>query len=150
MGLVQNLKKTLNNLGDKILTELSCQYIRHLAKQTLKKQDNSSLTGFSPNPLTKECQSSTIATSLTGTSEKIIMKETSDIVSHIRKWALNRIDEYDQLSVDRIYDKLAVIDEYYEWITPYDQEIEVITLDEISEDQYDDFVDYMNDGIERG
>ncbi len=77
------------------------------------------------------------------------MKETSDIVSHIRKWALNRIDEYDQLSVDRIYDKLAVIDEYYEWITPYDQEIEVITLDEISEDQYDDFVDYMNDGIER-
>ena len=53
------------------------------------------------------------------------------------------------MPVDRIYDKLSIIDEYHEWINPQDEEIDVVTLDEISKDQYDDFVDYMNDGIER-
>ena len=78
------------------------------------------------------------------------MKETIEIVDHIRRWAIDKIDEYDTMPVDRIYDKLAIIDEYHEWITPQDEEIDVVTLDEISKDQYDDFVDYMNDGIERG
>ena len=78
------------------------------------------------------------------------MKETIEIVDHIRRWAIDKIDEYDTMPVDRIYDKLAIIDEYHEWINPQDKEIDVVTLDEISKDQYDDFVDYMNDGIERG
>jgi hypothetical protein len=30
-----------------------------------------------------------------------------------------------------------------------DEEFEVISLDQITREQYDDFVDYMNDGIER-
>ena len=41
MGLVQNLKRTLTNWVDKILVELSCLYIKQVAKQTSKKQDNS-------------------------------------------------------------------------------------------------------------
>ena len=149
MGLVQNLKKTLNDWGDKILVELSCQYIKHLGKQTTKKQGNSLPTTSLQSPLTKEYQDTTIATSSAGTSEKITMKETIEIVDHIRRWAIDKIDEYDTMPVDRIYDKLAIIDEYHEWITPQDEEIDVVTLDEISKDQYDDFVDYMNDGIER-
>ena len=149
MGLVQNLKKTLNDWVDKILVELSCHYIKHLAKQTSRKQNNSSSTESSPNPLTQGDLPTTIATSSAGTSEKITMKETIEIVDHIRRWAIDKIDEYDTMPVDRIYDKLAIIDEYHEWITPQDEEIDVVTLDEISKDQYDDFVDYMNDGIER-
>ena len=54
MGLVQNLKKTLSDWGDKILVELSSAYIKQLAKQTLKKQDNSSSTESLQNPLTQE------------------------------------------------------------------------------------------------
>ena len=38
MGLVQNLKKTLSNWVDKISVAISCHYIKHLAKQTTKKQ----------------------------------------------------------------------------------------------------------------
>ena len=29
-------------------------------------------------------------------------------------------------------------------------ELEIVTLDEINEEEYNDFVDYMNDGMERG
>ena len=50
-----------------------------------------------------------------------------------------------------IYDQLALIDEFHEWLDINEQDtLEVVTLDEIKEDDYDDFVDYMNDGIERG
>ena len=91
MDLVRSLKKTLNGLVDKILVELSCHYIKHLAKQTLKKQDNSSSTEFSPNPLTVEFPPTIIATSSQGTSEKTIMMETDKIVDHIRDWAKGRV-----------------------------------------------------------
>ena len=69
-GSCPNLKKTLNDWVDKILVELSCHYIKHLAKQTLKKPDNSSSTESSPNPLTQGDLHTTIATSSAGTSEK--------------------------------------------------------------------------------
>ena len=147
MGLVQNLKKTLNEWGDRILVALSSQYIKHLAKQTLKKQDNSSSTGYSPSPLTQEDPSTTIATFSADTSEKTTMK-TVDIVNHIRDWASELVESKD--GVDQIYDRMAIIDEYHEWFDLDDNDIEVIALDEIKEDDYNDFVDYMNDGIERG
>ncbi|BCU96403.1 MAG: hypothetical protein CM15mV12_1640 [uncultured marine virus] len=38
MGLVQNLKKRLNSLVDKILVELSYHYIIQKAKQTTKRE----------------------------------------------------------------------------------------------------------------
>jgi len=148
MGLVQNLKKTLNSWGDKILVALSCQYIKHLAKQTLKKQGNSSSTECSLRPLTPVSLDTTMETSSTDISEKITMKETVDIVNHIREWAVGQVDSKDDF--DDIADRFALIEEYREWFNPEDEDLEIVSLDQINEDEYNDFVDYMNDGIERG
>ena len=147
MGLVQNLKKTLNDWGDKILVELSSAYIKQLAKQTLKKQDNSSSTESLPNPLTQEDLPTTIATSSAGTSEKTIMMETEEIVADVRQWAIDKVQEYNGKGIDRIYDQMAIMAEFDEWFDPK-EDLEVVSLDEISQEQYDDFVDY-SDGIER-
>ena len=144
MGLVQNLKRTLNDWVDKILVELSCHYIKHLAKQTLKKQDNSSSTESLPNPLTQGDLPTTIATSSAGTSEKTIMMETEEIVADVRQWAIDKVQEYNGKGIDRIYDQMALMAEFDEWFDPQ-EDLEVISLDEISKDQYDDFVDYMKD-----
>ena len=144
MGLVQNLKRTLNDWVDKILVELSCHYIKHLAKQTLKKQDSSSPMGFSLNPLTQEDQHTTIVTSSADTSEKTTMMETEQVVMHIRQWAVDKVQEYNNKGVDRIYDSFAIMAEFDEWFEPKD-DLEVISLDEISEDEYDEFTE----GVER-
>ena len=144
MGLVRNLKKTLSDWGDKILVELSCLYIKQLAKQTLKKQNNSSLTESLQNPLTREDLHTTIATSSAGTSEKTTMMETEDIVAHVRSWAIDTIDS--KGNIEEIYDQMAIIDEFHEWLDiNKDDELEIVSLDEISEEEYDSFVD----GIER-
>jgi len=144
MGLVQNLKKTLNDWVNTILVELSSAYIKQLAKQTLKKQDNSSFMESSLNPLTREDQHITIATSSAGTSEKTTMMETEEIVLRIREWAINKVQEYNSEGIDRIYDQMAIMDEFDEWFDPK-LDIEVVTLDEITEEEYDNYVD----GIER-
>jgi len=145
MGLVQNLKKTLNNLVDKILVELSYHYIKQRAKQTLRRPDDSSSIMFLQNPLTTESQRSTIATSSTGTSERTIMMETEDIVAHVRGWALDKIESYDSEDISQIYNQLAIVDEFDEWLQPKTDELEIVSLDEISEEEYDNYVD----GIER-
>ena len=142
MGLVQNLKRTLNDWVDKILVELSCHYIKRLAKQTSKKQDNSSSTESLPNPLTQGDLPTTIATSSAGTSEKTIMMETEEIVADVRQWAIDKVQEYNGKGIDRIYDQMALMAEFDEWFDPQ-EDLEVISLDEISKDQYDDFVDHM-------
>ena len=142
MGLVQNLKKTLNDWVDKILVELSCHYIKHLAKQTSRKQDNSSSTESLPNPLTQEDLHTTIVTSSAGTSEKTIMMETEEIVADVRQWAIDKVQEYNHQGIERIYDQMALMAEFDEWFDPQ-EDLEVISLDEISKDQYDDFVDHM-------
>ena len=145
MGLVQNLKKTLNGWVDKILVELSSAYIKQLAKQTLKKQDNSSSTESLQNPLTQEDLHTTIATSSADTSEKITMMETEQVVVHIRQWAIDKVEEYHGKGIERIYDQMAIMDEFDEWFDPKD-DLEVISLDEISEEEYDEFTE----GVERG
>ena len=144
MGLVRNLNKTLNDWVDKILVELSCHYIQHLAKQTSKKQDNSSSTESLPNPLTQEDLPTTIVTSSAGTSEKTIMMETEEIVADVRQWAIDKVEEYNGKGIERIYDQLAIMAEFDEWIDPK-EDLEIVSLDEISEEEYNDFVD----GIER-
>jgi hypothetical protein len=149
MGLVQNLKKTLNNWVDKILVELSCHYIKHLAKQTTKRQGNSLPTTSLQNPLTTESPSSTIVTSSAGTSEKTIMMETGELVSTVRQWAIDKVQEYNGQGIERIYDQMAIMAEFDEWFDPK-EDLEVVSLDEIKEDDYNDYVDYMNDGMERG
>ena len=144
MGLVQNLKRILNDWVDKILVELSCHYIKHLAKQTLKKPDNSSSTESLPNPLTQEDLPTTIVTSSAGTSEKTIMMETEEIVADVRQWAIDKVQEYNGKGIDRIYDQMAIMAEFDEWFDPK-EDLEVVSLDEISKDQYDDFVDYTKE-----
>ena len=136
MGLVQNLKKTLNNWVDKILVAASCHYIRHLAKQTTKKQDNSSQTTSSQSRLTSESPSTIIVTSSADTSEKITMMETEDLVVKINEWAMDRF-----LEPLPTKDCLAIYQEFQEWLEPHGEDLEVITLDEISEEEYEDFIE---------
>ena len=147
MGLVQNLKKTLNGWVDKILVELSCHYIKHLAKQTSRKQNNSSSTESSPNPLTQGDLHTTIATSSAGTSEKTIMMETEEIVADVRQWAIDKVQEYNGKGIERIYDQMALMAEFDEWFDPK-EDLEVVSLDEIKDEDYNDYVDY-SDGMER-
>ena len=147
MGLAQNLKRILNDWVDKTLVALSSAYIKQLAKQTLKKQDNSSSTESLLNPLTQEDLPTTIVTSSAGTSEKTIMMETEEIVADVRQWAIDKVQEYNGKGIERIYDQMAIMAEFDEWFDPK-EDLEVVSLDEISQEQYDDFVDY-SDGIER-
>ena len=89
-----------------------------------------------------------MATYSAGTSEKIIMVETEEIVSEVREWAIGKVQEYNDKGVERIYDQMAIMAEFDEWFDPK-EDLEVVSLDEITEKQYDDFVE-NNDGIERG
>ncbi len=126
MGLVQNLKKTLSNLAEKILVELSYHYIKQRAKQTTKRHDSFSSITSSQNPLTKESQRSTIATSSQGTTEKIIMNATTeDIVAHVREWSLDRAADK---SISKA-DARAILAEFYEWIDPEEDELEIVSLE---------------------
>ena len=88
-----------------------------------------------------------MATSSAGTSEKIIMVETEEIVSEVREWAVGKVQEYTDEGVERIYDMMAIMEEFDEWFDPK-EDLEVVSLDEITQQQYDDFVEH-SDGIER-
>ena len=127
MGLVRNLKKRLNDWGDRVLAELSSAYITQLAKQTSRKRDSSLSTESSLNPLTTEHQSTTIVTSSPGTLEKTIMKvdSTDDIVAHIREWSIDKVE-----SAESIGNKDAIYKEFEEWIELEDEnELEIISLE---------------------
>ena len=127
MGLVQNLKKRLNSLVDKILVELSYHYIIQKAKQTTKKQDNYLLTKSLPNNLTMEHQRTTIVTSSHDTSEKTIMElnTTEDIVAYVREWAIDKIEESELCG-----DKIALYAEFGDWIDMEEEDdCEIISLE---------------------
>ena len=127
MGLVQNLKKRLNNLADKVLAELSYLYILQKAKQTTKRQDNYSITKSLQSPLTTEHRSTIIVTSSQDTSEKIIMKldTTDEIVSHVRAWSIDKLE-----TAQTIGDKDAIYKEFEEWIELDDiEELEIMSLE---------------------
>ena len=68
---------------------------------------------------------------------------TEDIVAHVRDWAIDTIDS--KGNVEEIYDQMAIIDEFREWLNPKKNELEIVSLDQISEEEYDSYVD----GIER-
>jgi hypothetical protein len=110
----------------RILRALFYHYIKQRAKLTLKKRDNSLLTTSSQNPLTSECPDITIATSSTDTSEKIIMNATTeDIVAHVRSWSIDRAAD---MSIDK-EDARAILAEFYEWIDPEEDELEIVSLE---------------------
>ena len=73
------------------------------------------------------------------------MMETEDIVAHVRGWALDKIESYDSEDISQIYNQLAIVDEFDEWLQPKTDELEIVSLDEISEEEYDNYVD----GIDR-
>ena len=126
MGLVRNLKKTLTNLAEKILVELSYHYIKQRAKQTLERPVNYSKTMSSQNHLTMETQRSIMGTFSDGFTEKTTMNTTTeDIVSHVRDWSLERVADK---SISK-EDARAVLAEFYEWIDPEDDELEIVSLD---------------------
>jgi len=131
MGLVRNLKKRLSNLVDKILVELSYHYIIQRARQTTKKQDNSSKTKSLQSSLTTELQSSTIVTSYQDTLEKITMEQTPEAALYdARKWSMKRIS-----TAEPVADKNAIYKEFEEWIEiePDDEDMEVLYLENLSE-----------------
>ena len=72
------------------------------------------------------------------------MMETEQIVADVRQWAIDKVAEYNKQGMDRIYDSSAIMAEFDEWFDPK-EDLEVISLDEITEEEYDSFVD----GIER-
>jgi hypothetical protein len=126
MGLVRNLKKTLINWAEKILVELSYHYIKQRAKQTLERPVNYSKTMSSQNHLTMETQRSIMGTFSDGFTEKTTMNTTTeDIVSHVRDWSLERVADK---SISK-EDARAVLAEFYEWIDPEDDELEIVSLD---------------------
>ena len=131
MGLVQNLKKKLGRWAEKILVELSYHYIIQRAKQTSRKPDNSLRTESLRNNLTMGHQSTIIATSSQGTSEKTIMeqKTTEDIVAHVRDWSMDKID-----SDIPMENAKALHEEFEEWIEIDDvDELEIVSLEHIEE-----------------
>jgi len=130
MGLVRNLKKTLTNMAERVLVELSYHYIKQRAKQTSKRRDNSSRITYSQSPLTTESQCSTIATSSTGTSEKIIMETAIEPVVQVRDWAIDRIESLH--GQDRHKNAVALAAEFDEWldIPEGTQEIDYLCLED--------------------
>ena len=137
MGLVQNLRKTLSNTASKVLAELSSAFIRQRAKLILKKQDNSSTITSSQKSLTQESQGTTIATSSAGTTEKITMENltTEELVSDIRTWAIDKFNETD--SDAPLGDAAALYQEFAEWIEPVEDELEIVSLDEINKEEFE-------------
>ena len=137
MGLVQNLKKKFNNWVNKILAELSYHYIIQKAKQTSRKQDNSSSKEFLPSHLTTEHRSITTVTSSLDTSEKTItiLDNTDKMVDQIREWSINKI-----ANIEPVGSKFAIYEEFEEWIELDDEEsIEILSsgkkiVDKQSED----------------
>ena len=130
MGLVQNLKKKFNNWVDRTLAELSSAYIKQLAKQTSRKQDNCSSMESLPNNLTTVRPDTIIVTSSPDTSGKTTMstekQTTDDIVAHNREWAIDRLE-----SAELVGDKIALYAEFEEWIELEEEgELEIISLED--------------------
>ena len=71
------------------------------------------------------------------------MMETEEIVLATRQWASDKIKEYNRQGVDRIWDSFAIMAEFDEWFDP-EPDLEILSLDEISEDEYDNYVDGRN------
>ena len=96
------------------LKERFFPYTKQKVKSTLKRPDNSLLTESLQNHLTQENLDTTIAISSADTSEKTTME--TDVVMQARDWAINRIETMGKTeSVEHIYDRLALMDEWYEW-----------------------------------
>jgi hypothetical protein len=124
MDLAQNLKKMWKIMVEGYSDGLSSPSTKQKEEPISKKQDNSSSTESSPNPLTQENQHITIVTSSADTSEKIIMERTTtETVPMIRDWSIGRIHELADGDIEAQFDAVAIAEEFDEWINiPPDQE----------------------------
>jgi predicted histidine transporter YuiF (NhaC family) len=120
----------------KILSALLSHYIKQRAKQTLKKQDNSSQTMSSQNHLTTEPLPTTIATSSADTTEKITMAEatTEEVVGYVYHWAIERIETLTKTKTtdDQFKNAMAIAGEFEEWIdseTLGMEDIEIMSIE---------------------
>ncbi len=116
----------------RILRALFFHYIKQKEKQTLKRQDNSSSIMSSQKGLTTEHQDTTIATSSTGTSEKIIMETKIEPVVQIRDWCIDRIHHLaDTGNIEQQLDAVAIAEEFDEWINlpEGDNELDYLCLE---------------------
>jgi hypothetical protein len=131
MGHLQNLKKRLNDWVDITLAELCSAYIKQLARQTSKKQDNCSSMESLPNNLTTVHPDTIIAISSQDTSEKITMEltTTEEAVVRAREWSIDRLDN-GNLSYE---DQQALLSEFEEWIDPPDFDLEIMALEPLEE-----------------
>ena len=125
MGLVQNLRKKFSSWVDRTLAELSSAYITQLAKQTTKRQDNSSATTSSLNPWAMEHQHTTTATSSPDTSKRTTLEETDEVVAYITQWAKKKLED-----AVTIGEKDALYREFEEWIELQDEdECDIISVE---------------------
>ena len=125
MGLVQNLRKKFSNWVDRTLAELSSAYITQLAKQTTKRQDNSSATTSSLKPWAMEHKHTTTATFSPDTSKRITLEETEEVVAHITQWAKKKLED-----AVTIGEKDALYREFEEWIELHDEdECDIISVE---------------------
>ena len=136
MDLLKNLKKKFNDWVDRTLAELSSAYIKQLAKQTSKKQDNCSSMESLQNNLTMVHQDTIIAISSQDISEKIIMEPatTEDLVFNVKNWAEERLEKAESIGA-----KDAIYKEFEEWIEVDDDaiELEIMSLEPL-EDYYNE------------
>ena len=75
------------------------------------------------------------------------METQTEPVVQVRDWAVDKIETLTQHgnAVDQL-NALAIIDEFHEWLDINNKDqLEVVTLDEISEEEYDSYID----GVER-
>ena len=116
MEAAQNLKKTLESLGKKILRELSSHFTEQEEKQTLRKPDNSLQMESLQKDLMTEPQDTTTVTSSTDTSEKTTTETQieSESVSQVRDWAIGKIELLHE--ADRHRNARALAAEFDEWI----------------------------------
>ena len=63
--------------------------------------------------------------------------ETEDLVAHIRDWSIDAIES----KRTHVEDQLAIMEEFYEWINPNTDDLEIVSLEEISEGEYQDYLE---------
>ena len=51
---------------------------------------------------------------------------TEDIVAHVRDWAIEKIECYGETETSN---RMAIIEEFYEWINP-EEDFEVVSLEQ--------------------
>jgi uncharacterized protein YeeX (DUF496 family) len=62
-------------------------------------------------------------------------KTTEQIVGSIRNWSINQIENSRSIG-----DKIALFEEFEEWIEPEGVELEIISLDEMMKEDYDEYI----------